>query len=329
MAPAIESSIEGSTFVESTAGPVRGPLQAAPPSSFSLSSPSTPSSTSLSFRLPAPTNPRSPFRNLSSWVVPVPPPFTSPAHAAAQGQEEKLLIALASTSNKDNNASALDAPTTSTASTTAAGQTENDPNAQVVDDDSSTLEEFRERLRWLNKITADAQQELDTIAPPPLKSALDSAVKAAKETDVQPALDVTKRALDDLQEGFTGLFSSAKEFDAATASAQLKARMEKELEARKEIENAVAAAAAESAAKEAAAAEKVAADEAKGSSKQQQQQQQGLGSGGPCCTISCCQIVSFFSTSCFLIGLDWIHIWRRYVRTVVLFLCMLSLSMLI
>ncbi|KAL4521685.1 hypothetical protein Ndes2437B_g07750 [Nannochloris sp. 'desiccata'] len=228
-----------------------------------------------------PTNPRSPFRNLSSWVVPVPPPFTSPAHAAAQGQEEKLLIALASTSNKDNNASALDAPTTSTASTTAAGQTENDPNAQVVDDDSSTLEEFRERLRWLNKITADAQQELDTIAPPPLKSALDSAVKAAKETDVQPALDVTKRALDDLQEGFTGLFSSAKEFDAATASAQLKARMEKELEARKEIENAVAAAAAESAAKEAAAAEKVAADEAKGSSKQQQQQQQGLGAVVP------------------------------------------------
>ena len=267
VAPVVKFSIDGSTFDKNTAGPVRGPLQAAPPPPFfpSSSSALTPSSTFTSYGVPAPTNPRSPFRRLSSsWAVPS--LFVSPAQAAVQGveeEEEELLLAPAPTSNKDDNTVA--GPNAAMSTTTpASGQTGDEPTAEGVDDDSSTLEELRGRLRWLDKVTADAQQELDNIAPPPLKSALESVVKAAKETDVQPALDVTKRALDDLQEGFSGLYSSAKEFDAATATAQLKAKMEKELETRKEIEDAVAAAAA------AAAAEKVTADEATLSSGQQQ-----------------------------------------------------------
>lgn len=264
MAPVIESPIEGSTFVKSTAGPVRGPLQAAPPpssissSSSSSSAPSTSTtSTSTFFRIPPPTNPNFPFRNLSSWAIPS--PFDPPAQAAAQGQDEVPLPASAPTNNKDNSATGVNASTSATS--TPPGQLKNEPIGKVTDDDdSSTLEELKERLRRLDKVTADAQQKINDIAPPPLKGALDSAVKVAKETDVQPALEATKRALDDLQEGFSGLYSSAKEFDAATASAELKAKMEKELEARKEIEDAVAA----------AAAEEKAADEAKSSSEQQQ-----------------------------------------------------------
>jgi hypothetical protein len=260
VAPAIESSIESSTVRnENTARPVRGPLQAAP----SLQS----ASSSSSFIFPAPTNPRSPFKNLSSWAFSI-PPFVSPAQASQGEDEEALLLASATTAS---DATAAVSPSA----------VENDPSKAGTavngdDDDSSTLEEFKERLRWLNKITAEAQQELDAIAPPPLKGALDNAVKAAKETDVKPALDVTKRVLDDLQEGFSGLFSSAKEFDAATASAQLKARMEKELEARKEIEDAVAAAAA-AANPGSAAAEKQLASGAKPSTEQKKQQGEAAG----------------------------------------------------
>ncbi len=263
MAPAIESSIEGSTsFIDTTAGPVRGPLQAAPPPFSSI--------TTSSFTFPAPTNPRSPFTNLSSssWAV-APSLFASPAHAAQGEDEEGLLLASAPATGENGGTAA-----TSTTSTTPGGDgvSNTDASGEVVGntdaDESSTLEEFRERLRWLNKITTDAQQELDAIAPPPLKSALDSAVKAAKETDVGPALDVTKRVLGDLQEGFSGLFTSAKDFDAATASAQLKARMEKELEARKEIEDAVAAAAAAAASAEAAGKQE--AENAKAAIEQQQ-----------------------------------------------------------
>jgi hypothetical protein len=115
-------------------------------------------------------------------------------------------------------------------------------------DSSSTIEEFRERLRWLNAVTAAAQEELNAIAPPPLKSALDGAVRTVKETDVGPAVEVVKRVVGDLQEGFSGLFSAAKDFDAATTTAELRARMDKELEMRKADEDARAAAAASAAA---------------------------------------------------------------------------------
>jgi hypothetical protein len=296
VAPVNESSIEGSIthsrIRSNIAGPVRGPLQAAPTLISTLPSKTTPSTTlPSSFGFPAPTNPRFPFRNLNlSSLVGLPSPFVAPAQAAAVTQGEKegedlLLASMPQREKKNSKSSSSNAMTTadsaplaSSSSTTSAANTTlgetnttpTDPNAEIVDDDSSTLEEFRESLRWLNKVTTEAQQELDTVAPPPLKSALDSAVKAAKETDVGPALDVTKRVLGDLQEGFSGLFSAAKDFDAATASANLKERMEKELAARKEIEDAVAA--KEAAAKEAAAnavEKKQAADEAKALSEQQ------------------------------------------------------------
>ena len=262
MAPATESSsVDSSTYdsfvntvVKSTARPVRGPLQAAPPlvhqtPSFSSFSPS---SISSSFTFPAPTNPKSPLIKLSTWVASLPSPFTSPAKAEDLSRDDDgtaednrrnsdpsafnsatMGTNITLTGNENNNSTKTNSSDNASGSTgvksassNTSTTTENELNPSEsksisdADDDSSTLEEFRERLRWLNKVTADATQELDAIAPPPLKGALDSAVKAAKETDVKPALDVAKRAVGDLQEGFSGLFSAAKEFDAATASAE-------------------------------------------------------------------------------------------------------------
>jgi hypothetical protein len=80
---------------------------------------------------------------------------------------------------------------------------------------------LKERLQWLNKVTAEASEELDKASPPPLKEPLENAVRVAK--DAGAAVDVVKRAVDDLQEGFSGLMSAAKDFDAAAAAERIKA----------------------------------------------------------------------------------------------------------
>lgn len=115
-------------------------------------------------------------------------------------------------------------------------------DADDSSDSSSTLATFRDRLQWLNEVTAAAQRELDAVSPPPLKSALEDAVKKAASTDLEPVLGVTKRVLGDLQEGFQGLGSAAKEFDPGEATKQLKERMQKELEARQAAAEQAAAA---------------------------------------------------------------------------------------
>ena len=79
---------------------------------------------------------------------------------------------------------------------------------------------LKERLQWLNKVTAEASEELDKASPPPLKEPLENAVRVAK--DAGAAVDVVKRAVDDLQEGFSGLMSAAKDFDAAAAAEHIK-----------------------------------------------------------------------------------------------------------
>lgn len=198
--------------VDDNTSPVRGPLRAAPKlASFE------------SF------NPNNPIFTLSSSFNP--PTWFSVAEAADENTTSistgpAIVVAASSTPEKQVVASSVDP---------AEGASVTTSNARA---DSSSAEsaifEFRERLRWLNKVTAAATEELDAIAPPPMKSALEGAVKAAQETDIGPAIGVAKRVVGDLQEGFSGLLSAAKDFDAGATTAELKARMEKEIESRKE-----------------------------------------------------------------------------------------------
>ena len=220
--------------------PARGPLRA-PPTLFSLISSDTPK---ISSDTPNTLN-----------IVSTPPPspypsfnISQPLFSLAEAVEEQTTST--STSTVVNTPLiATPPPPLSLGATQIVPEASQDPaavpaessttssieNTDTAQSPETAISEFRERLRWLNKITADATEELDAIAPPPLKGALDGAVKAAKETDIGPALGVAKRVVGDLQEGFSGLLSSAKDFDAAATTAELKARMEKEIESRKEI----------------------------------------------------------------------------------------------
>lgn len=200
--------------------PARGPLRAAP--------------TLISFQS---------FKNSKNTSI-----YTTTAWiSVAEAAEESTTTSSSTTSTT---AAAVVAPTNATTREKQGVASPNDPavpaespNTTAATPDigrdassaESAISEFRERLRWLNKVTADATEELDAIAPPPMKSALEGAVKAAQETDIGPAIGVAKRVVGDLQEGFSGLLTAAKDFDAGATTAELKARMEKELESRKEI----------------------------------------------------------------------------------------------
>lgn len=219
---------------------MRGPLRAQTLLSLSLS-PSLPlpsfAAPSLAPAAPAPEFPGlAPVSSLFTW--------SSAVHAA-----EKLdsLAAPAPDEPPAPEAAALAADAPLPADPAAAPPPPVDDPAAA----DSAIAEFRDRLRWLNAVTSAATEELDAIAPPPLKTALEGAVRTVKETDVGPALDVAKRVVGDLQEGFSGLFSAAKDFDAAATTAELKARMEREVEARKAEEEAAATARAEAEAEQA------------------------------------------------------------------------------
>lgn len=96
--------------------------------------------------------------------------------------------------------------------------------------------DLRGKIRWLNAVTAAEIEQIDKAAPPPLKAPLEGVVKAARETDVGPAIETAKRVVDDLQEGFTGLVSGAKEFDPGSVAEQLKTKVAKELAAREKTQ---------------------------------------------------------------------------------------------
>ena len=161
------------------------------------------------------------------------PPIFLMADVAAVGKEGVPPPATI-TSTGDNK------PTTTTTTTPESQSTPSDsatssalpppPPSRSVE---STIGEIRQRIQDLNRLTAALTEELDAVAPPPLYSALEETVKTVRTTDIRPAVEVTKRVLGDLQEGFSGLLSAAKDFDAAATTSQVKARMEKELEARK------------------------------------------------------------------------------------------------
>lgn len=106
----------------------------------------------------------------------------------------------------------------------------------TTDDTSDSISGLQDRIKWLNMVTSAATRELDAVAPPPLKGVLEDAAQRVGETDLTPLVDTTKRVIQDLQEGFLGLSTAAKDFDAVSTATELKLKMERELEVRRAIE---------------------------------------------------------------------------------------------
>ena len=100
------------------------------------------------------------------------------------------------------------------------------------DEDGMSILKFRKQLEKLNAVTSAAIEELDASSPPPLKQPFEKAVSSLKAADMDPIVELSKRVIKDLQEGFVGLSESVKDFDAEKASSfsqRIIQRMESEL----------------------------------------------------------------------------------------------------